>query len=179
MTSLQLHYSRTPIALDELVEHHLRYNLVAVSLVLYGCSLAIACAQLTFPPFTPSLFLRRIMTNSDHRVTLNRRHAYRTKTNRVKTILTPGGRHVAQLMQKHRRGVICGDAGCNVALPGIKHMDRAAFKKAHAKDKTVSRAYGGSRCGNCVRSRIVRAFLIEEQKIVKKVLAEKLKKKSE
>jgi len=58
-------------------------------------------------------------------------------------------------------------------------MDRAAFKKAHSKDKTVSRAYGGSRCASCVRSRIVRAFLIEEQKIVKKVLAEKLKKKSE
>jgi large subunit ribosomal protein L34e len=36
--------------------------------------------------------------------------------------------------------------------------------------KTVQRAYGGSRCGNCVRDRVTRAFLIEEQKIVKKVL---------
>lgn len=26
----------------------------------------------------------------DHRVTLQRRHAYRTKTNKVKTIKTPG-----------------------------------------------------------------------------------------
>lgn len=51
--------------------------------------------------------------------------------------------------------------------------------------KNVSRAYGGSRCANCVRSRIVRAFLVEEQKIVKKViktqeqaqLAEKAKSK--
>jgi len=34
----------------------------------------------------------------------------------------------------------------------------------------VSRAYGGSRCAKCVRQRIVRAFLIEEQKIVKSVL---------
>jgi large subunit ribosomal protein L34e len=40
-------------------------------------------------------------------------------------------------------------------------------------DKKVSRAYGGSRCAGCVRSRIVRAFLIEEQKIVKKVLKSK------
>ena len=115
---------------------------------------------------------------ADHRVTLNRRHAYRTKTNRVKTILTPGGRHVAQLLQKHRRGVTCGDAGCNVSLPGIKHMDRASFKKAHSKDKTITRAYGGSRCAGCVKNRIVRAFLIEEQKIVKKVLAEKQKNKA-
>ena len=38
--------------------------------------------------------------------------------------------------------------------------------------KTVQRAYGGSRCANCVKDRIVRAFLIEEQKIVKKVLKE-------
>lgn len=30
--------------------------------------------------------------------------------------------------------------------------------------KTVTRAYGGSRCAGCVRNRIVRAFLIEEQK---------------
>ncbi len=36
--------------------------------------------------------------------------------------------------------------------------------------KTVHRAYGGSMCARCVRERIVRAFLVEEQKIVKKVL---------
>ena len=34
----------------------------------------------------------------------------------------------------------------------------------------MSRAYGGSRCAGCVKARIMRAFLIEEQKIVKKVL---------
>jgi len=32
------------------------------------------------------------------------------------------------------------------------------------------------RCGNCVRQRIIRAFLIEEQKIVKRVHAEMAKK---
>jgi large subunit ribosomal protein L34e len=36
--------------------------------------------------------------------------------------------------------------------------------------KNVTRAYGGSRCAACVRNRIVRAFLLEEQKIVKKVI---------
>jgi large subunit ribosomal protein L34e len=115
---------------------------------------------------------------TDHRVTLNRRHCYRTKTNRVKTILAPGGRYIAKYMKKAQRGVTCGDAGCNVALPGIKHMSNQDMKKAHAKDKRVSRAYGGSRCAGCVKARIVRAFLIEEQKIVKKVLAEKLKNKA-
>ncbi len=59
-------------------------------------------------------------------------------------------------------------------------MDSRGFKNAKLREKTVSRAYGGSRCHICVRQRIVRAFLIEEQKIVKKVLkaqqAEALKK---
>ena len=44
--------------------------------------------------------------------------------------------------------------------------------------KTVSRAYGGSRCARCVRERIVRAFLIEEQKIVVRVLKAQQGKKS-
>ena len=111
----------------------------------------------------------------DHRVTLTRRHAYRTNTNRVKTIKTPGGRHAVQYMKKARAGAKCGD--CKCSLPGIKHMDCRGFKQAHKSEKTVSRAYGGSRCGQCVKARVVRAFLIEEQKIVKKVLSEKLKGK--
>jgi large subunit ribosomal protein L34e len=55
-------------------------------------------------------------------------------------------------------------------------MGTSGFKNAKTREKTVSRAYGGSRCHTCVRQRIVRAFLIEEQKIGKKVLAEKMKK---
>mmetsp|Transcript_281 Transcript_281/g.264 ORF Transcript_281/g.264 Transcript_281/m.264 type:complete len:120 (+) Transcript_281:67-426(+) len=111
---------------------------------------------------------------ADHRITLKRRHAYRTRTNKVKTIKTPGGKYTAQYLKKTRKGCLCGD--CGISLPGIQHKDKLFFKNCKKRQKTVSRAYGGSRCGNCVRARIVRAFLIEEQKIVKKVVAEKLKK---
>merc|ERR1712071_469369 len=38
------------------------------------------------------------------------------------------------------------------------------------RQKKVYRAYGGCLCHSCVREKIVRAFLIEEQKIVAKVL---------
>lgn len=38
------------------------------------------------------------------------------------------------------------------------------------KNKTVNRAYGGTLSHKVVRERIIRAFLVEEQKIVKKVL---------
>jgi large subunit ribosomal protein L34e len=110
---------------------------------------------------------------NDHRITLTRRHAYRTRSNRVKTIRAPGGRHIAQYIDKHRKGSVCGD--CEIVLPGIKHMDSTAFKKAVGREKTVSRAYGGSRCHKCVRERIVRAFLVDEQKIVKRLLVEKSK----
>ena len=39
--------------------------------------------------------------------------------------------------------------------------------------KTVSRAYGGSRSAQAVRLRIIRAFLIEEQRIVAMVMKSK------
>lgn len=54
-------------------------------------------------------------------------------------------------------------------VPALRPREYANISKPK---KTVQRAYGGSRCGNCVRDRVVRAFLIEEQKIVKKVLKE-------
>jgi large subunit ribosomal protein L34e len=54
-------------------------------------------------------------------------------------------------------------------VPALRPHEYAQISKPK---KTVQRAYGGSRCGNCVRDRVVRAFLIEEQKIVKKVLKE-------
>lgn len=52
-------------------------------------------------------------------------------------------------------------------------------ERANAKRNqlTVSRAYGGHLAAGVVRERIVRAFLVEEQKIVRKVL--KLQKAKE
>ena len=50
-----------------------------------------------------------------------------------------------------RKGVHCGD--CHLPLAGIKHMDSRGFANAKKREKTVSRAYGGSRCHACVRQR--------------------------
>ena len=107
----------------------------------------------------------------DNRVTRPGRHSYNTKSARIRTILTPGGRHVAQKIKKTTKGPICSD--CKCSLPGIKHLKRSAYKNLKKRERTVSRAYGGSACGGCVRMRIVRAFLLEEQKAVKKLLAER------
>ena len=68
----------------------------------------------------------------------------------------------------------CGD--CGVRLIGVASKRSADMKQLPKCKRTVSRAYGGNNCAVCVRNRILRAFIIEEQKIVKKVLVEKAKK---
>lgn len=62
----------------------------------------------------------------------------------------------------------------NEQIPALRPREYATISRPK---KTVQRAYGGSRCANCVKDRVVRAFLIEEQKIVKKVLKESQQKK--
>ena len=62
----------------------------------------------------------------------------------------------------------------DLQIPALRPRE---YAKISRPKKTVQRAYGGSRCSNCVKDRVVRAFLIEEQKIVKKVLKESQAKK--
>ena len=62
----------------------------------------------------------------------------------------------------------------DLQIPALRPRE---YAKISRPKKTVQRAYGGSRCSNCVKDRVVRAFLIEEQKIVKKVLKENQAKK--
>ncbi|KAK0637224.1 ribosomal protein L34e-domain-containing protein [Bombardia bombarda] len=93
------------------------------------------------------------------RVTYRRRNPYNTTSNRTRIIKTPGGD--TRILHIKKRGT--------APSPCPPPREYAQISKPK---KTVQRAYGGSRCGNCVRDRVVRAFLIEEQKIVKKVLKE-------
>merc|ERR1712054_389041 len=109
------------------------------------------------------------------RLTYRRRHSYATKSNKLRKVKTPGGVLTFHNVAKKATGVKCGD--CGGVLQGIPHLRPVMYKRLPKNKKTVARAYGGSRCATCVRQRIVRTFLIEEQKIVKQVL--KQKKKSE
>merc|ERR1712216_395041 len=102
------------------------------------------------------------------RLTYARRHSYNTKSNRVKVIKTPGGKLAFQYRKKNRQTPKCGD--CGDKLRGILAVAPKSFRHLKKRQRHVSRAYGGSRCAHCVRNRVVRAFLIEEQKIVKRVL---------
>eukprot|EP00656_Telonema_subtile_P021571 TRINITY_DN225_c0_g1_i8.p2 TRINITY_DN225_c0_g1~~TRINITY_DN225_c0_g1_i8.p2 ORF type:complete len:150 (+),score=43.11 TRINITY_DN225_c0_g1_i8:122-571(+) len=108
------------------------------------------------------------------RLTYRRRHCYATKSNGVRKVKTPGGKLTLHNVAKKCQAPKCGD--CHKALQGIPVMKPYLYKRLAKNKKNVSRAYGGNRCAGCVRQRIVRAFLIEEQKIVKQVLKKQKKK---
>lgn len=102
------------------------------------------------------------------------RHCYNTKQHRYRPVRTPGGKLKSQRLYKSAKGPRCAD--CKNRLAGIKNLKSSEYQRTSKRERTVSRAYGGSVCHSCVRQRIVRAFLLEEQKAVKKVLAERGKK---
>eukprot|EP01119_Soliformovum_irregulare_P015970 TRINITY_DN4578_c0_g1_i1.p1 TRINITY_DN4578_c0_g1~~TRINITY_DN4578_c0_g1_i1.p1 ORF type:complete len:118 (+),score=27.93 TRINITY_DN4578_c0_g1_i1:47-400(+) len=102
------------------------------------------------------------------RLVYRRRHGFNTASNKVKKVKTPGGRLVFYHLKRTSKAAACGD--CHTRLSGLKRLTGAERHRTAKSQKTVNRAYGGSRCASCVRGRIVRAFLIEEQKIVKRFL---------
>ncbi|GLH09116.1 hypothetical protein R5R35_001180 [Gryllus longicercus] len=105
------------------------------------------------------------------RLVYRRRLSYNTNSNKRRIVLTPGGKLVYQYLKKPRRVPKCGQ--CKERLRGIwpaRSMERSRMSR---RKKMVKRSYGGVLCHKCVKERIVRAFLIEEQKIVVKVLKAK------
>jgi large subunit ribosomal protein L34e len=111
------------------------------------------------------------------RLTYRRRHSYNTRSNKVKTVKTPGGRLIFHYRSKVANGPRCGDCGRNIQ--GVPHLRPREYSRLPKRSRRVTRAYGGSRCAKCVRDRIVRAFLIEEQRIVKKLMKAAQKKKQQ
>ncbi|KAI5367151.1 Putative ribosomal protein L34Ae [Septoria linicola] len=111
-----------------------------------------------------------------NRLTFRRRVSYNTKSNKVRIIKTPGGELRYLHIKKRGTAPKCGD--CGIKLAGVPALRPREYSNISHPKKTVQRAYGGSRCANCVKDRVTRAFLIEEQKIVKKVMKEAEKKQT-
>ncbi|XP_005752164.1 large ribosomal subunit protein eL34 [Pundamilia nyererei] len=117
------------------------------------------------------------------RLTYRRRLSYNTASN--KTRLQIKERVAYKIAQLPLAQLFLGCAAESVTLqllvPPLFSTSISVFLQIRAvrpqvlmrlskTKKHVSRAYGGSMCAKCVRDRIKRAFLIEEQKIVVKVL---------
>jgi large subunit ribosomal protein L34e len=97
------------------------------------------------------------------RVTLRTRKSYNTKSARNRVVKTPGGKLVVHNLKKIASRPKCGD--CGTALPGVPALRPREYATLSKRQKTVNRAYGGSRCSTCVRTRVLRAFLVEEAKV--------------
>ncbi|KAF4677459.1 swr1 complex component [Perkinsus chesapeaki] len=108
------------------------------------------------------------------RLTYRRKVNFNTKSNKQKLVKTPGGNLVYHKITKTATGPRCGD--CKGKINGVKCLRPFKYSQLKQRERHVSRAYGGSICGKCVKQRIVRAFLLEEQKLVRAALAEKARK---
>uniref|UniRef100_A0A182IPK6 Large ribosomal subunit protein eL34 n=1 Tax=Anopheles atroparvus TaxID=41427 RepID=A0A182IPK6_ANOAO len=104
------------------------------------------------------------------RLTLRRRLSYNTKSNKRRVVRTPGGRLVYLYVKKQRTLPKCGQ--CKEKLSGIKPSRPSERPRMSRRLKTVTRTFGGVLCHRCLRERIIRAFLIDEQKVVKVLRAQ-------
>uniref|UniRef100_A0A182NER3 Large ribosomal subunit protein eL34 n=1 Tax=Anopheles dirus TaxID=7168 RepID=A0A182NER3_9DIPT len=104
------------------------------------------------------------------RLTLRRRLSYNTKSNKRRIVRTPGGRLVYHYVKKRRTLPKCGQ--CKKDLQGIKPSRPCERPRMSRRLKTVTRTFGGVLCHRCLRERIIRAFLIDEQKVVKVLRAQ-------
>ena len=103
------------------------------------------------------------------RVTYRRRKSYNTRSNKIRKVKTPGGRLVAQYVGKVTKGVQTA-VKTNAKLTGLPRHGNAQYRNLARCKRTVSRPYGGVLTPNDVKDKILRAFLIEEVKIVKQVV---------
>lgn len=97
----------------------------------------------------------------DRRVSRKGRQSYNTKSNRIRTVRTPGGKLAVQIIPKLGTVPKCGDTGAK--LHGIKRLRPLERKWTPKRDKTVARTYGGTLSAAAVRKRVISAFLNEER----------------
>lgn len=68
-------------------------------------------------------------------------------------------------VKKPRTVPRCGQ--CKEKLKGVTPSRPSERPRMSRRLKSVSRTFGGVLCHRCLRERIIRAFLIDEQKVVK------------
>merc|ERR1711972_1263873 len=84
---------------------------------------------------------------------------------------TPGGRLTAHYVQKKSKGPGNAMRTSSVRLGGLRRMRPTLYRREAKHTRRVSRAYGGVYTHTEVKNRIIRTFLTEEVKSVKKTMA--------
>ncbi|ORC91458.1 60S ribosomal protein L34 [Trypanosoma theileri] len=113
------------------------------------------------------------------RVQYRRRMHYATRGNRMKLVRTPGNRLVMQKREKRSQGPHTPWVLGHKRLAGTKALHHTEARLASHHKKSTSRPYGGVLSHDQVRDRVVRAFLVEEQRIVKRALRAHAKSQTE
>ena len=103
---------------------------------------------------------------SNNRVTLRRRKSYNTKSNRIRIVKTPGGRLVAQYIAK-KAGGVRSNCPLGTKLTGLKSLRNTQYKNLSKTQRRICRPYGGVLTPAQTKENVLRAFLLEEVKIVK------------
>lgn len=111
------------------------------------------------------------------RISYVRRMHYATRSNKVRKIRTPGNRLVFQKMGKRSQGPHTPWVLGHKRLAGTKALNHFDARTSSTHKKSVSRAYGGVLSAEQVKDRIIRAFLVEEQRIARKMDLDKKKYK--
>ena len=105
------------------------------------------------------------------RVTLRKRCSYHTRSNRIRQVRTPGSRLVVHYITKIASGPRCKETKKRIS--GIPRLRPRKYAGLARTDISISRAYGGVLNHSAVKDRIVRAFLTEEIKVIKKKMQQK------
>ncbi|KAM8895665.1 large ribosomal subunit protein eL34-like [Lycaon pictus] len=104
------------------------------------------------------------------RLTYHCRLSYNTASNKTRLPLTPGNRIVYLYTKKVGKAPKSACGMCPGQLRGVHAVRPKVLMRLSKTKKHISRAYGGSMCAKCVCDKIKCAFLIQEQKIVVKML---------
>merc|ERR1712050_747462 len=104
------------------------------------------------------------------RVTYSRQKSYRTRSNKIRQVRTPGGRLVVQYVGKRSKGPQTAIATSDQKLGGLAATRPSMAHRIAKHRRTVTRAYGGVLTHTELKQRIIRTFLTEEVKNVKKTM---------
>jgi len=110
------------------------------------------------------------------RLTFRRQNPYKTRSNRTKVVKTPGGKLTLRHIRKPASRVKSSSGELILGIPAVRPV---LYKRLKKHQRHVNRSYGGCKTAGETRDRIIRAFLIEEQKCVKQIIAEKAAAKAE
>merc|ERR1712037_431147 len=104
------------------------------------------------------------------RVHYAKKKSWNTRSNKIRQLRTPGGRLAAHYVAKKSKGPGNGLRTSSLRL-GLRRMRPTDYRREAKHTRRISRAYGGVYSHSEVKNRIIRTFLTEEVKNVKKTMA--------